>query len=122
MATQREVVDFIKANISVQETSENVFVTAYNLEGGRRQAVIIYVSEVMLVVSSRIAEVGKVSDAKVLEASGPLMPVWRDETHYYTAKSMPLDDIDPSEIHSMIQLTAIFGDKMEQQFGFADEH
>jgi hypothetical protein len=122
MATQKEVADFIKANIAVDEVNENLFVTAYNLDGGRRQAVLILVSELMLVTSSRIAEVGKVSDSKVLEASGPIRPVWKDDEYYYTSKSMPLEDIDPSEIHGMIELTAFVGDELEKELGFSDQH
>lgn len=121
MATQQEVLSYIKSNFNHSDLGDSVITMRFDVGNDRSQMVIVHVMESLIATASPFARVGQITDSQALDASTIMAPVSRTEEFYVTSKSMALETIDAEEIHSILALTCIMADQLEKHFGLEDE-
>jgi hypothetical protein len=121
LATQNEVISFIKSNYTVNQFEENIFGLRFDLGNDRSQMVIVTVVEGMIATSSPFARIGQITDSQALAESSILAPICKFGEFYVTSKSMMLETIDPQEITSIMAITCYAADGLEKKFGHTDE-
>lgn len=74
MATQSEIVNYLKNNFNVQEHSGNVVTLLKSWDDGRSQLVFVLVTDVSVVISSPIAELANVNLVNLIKVVGEQTP------------------------------------------------
>jgi hypothetical protein len=123
MATQQEVVSYIKATFTYKEIEANVFLLPYELENGRSQQIFAYVDDYKIVVSSGFAKVSEITPQQAFDASED--SVWGIKTlgdHYVIRGTAFIADVDPSEILHTFLGVAMTADAAETKLGLSDKY
>lgn len=112
--------DYLKSEYEA-EFDGNVTSFRFDLGGDRSQAIVVMVTEDLLVTSSPFAKTNSINDSQALAKAHAIAPVWKTDDYYMTSKSRTLDGLDPGEITSQMALTCYTADALEKEFGLADE-
>jgi hypothetical protein len=120
MATQNEVIQYLKSTYSeITQDGEN-FTLRFDTGDGRSQLVIISVGENVILAASPFAKTGQITDSQALSASSLAAPVTKTDDYYLVSNGMMIRDIDPSEITFVIEFTTLNADKIEKSLGLGD--
>jgi len=134
MATWEALKSYIHSNYKVREESPNgkMVVMGFDLDGGRHQTVIVsFNGEVAgsqwAEVSTAVAKESQVGLRDLLVRNSDmvcgglaLMEVPDGENLVVFRHAFPLADLDPSEFEGPLQITVLFGDKLEQELTGGD--
>ena len=115
MATQKEVINFIKKNLNSEEVGEASFKIVYDLGDGRTQLLVIYVGEFGMNVSSPFATTEDVTPKQALNAAKDYGLGIGISGKFYEVKAFVLlADLDESEIHTSFDLVTSIADELEE--------
>jgi len=120
LATKNEVIQYLKTTYQDISQSGDMYTVNFNVGEGRTQAVLILVSDSFIVAASAFARVGQITDSQALDASSLATPVTKLDGLYVTTRSMSIQDIDPSEMMFIIELTTTAADGIEKSLGLGD--
>ena len=120
MATQNEIKNFIASTYNV-EFNENTAVINFNVGEGRSQRVLVGVFDLVLSAFSPFAKVGQISDADALSISSAVTPIAKVDEFYGHAAMSPLDNLQPDEVTTLIELVTQFADESEKELGLGDD-
>jgi hypothetical protein len=115
MATQNEVINFIKKNLNSEEVGDSLFKLVYDLGNGRTQMLVVYVGEFGMNVSSPFATTEDVTPKQALNAAKDYGLGIGISGDYYEVKAFVLiADLDESEIHTSFDLVTGIADELEE--------
>ena len=115
MATQKEVINFIKKNLNSEEVGEASFKIVYDLGDGRTQLLVIYVGEFGMNVASPFATTEDVTPKQALNAAKDFGLGIGIRGDFYEVKAFVLlADLDESEIHTSFELVTSIADELEE--------
>jgi hypothetical protein len=115
MATQKEVIAYIKKNLNAEEIGESGFKLLYDLGNGRSQILFVFVGEFGLNVSSPFATTEDVTPKQALNAAKDFGLGIGISGDYYEVKAFVLiADLDESEIHTSFDLVTGIADELEE--------
>jgi hypothetical protein len=121
MASQQEVIDYIKSNFNHETIQEFIVKIQVPLDTGRTQMVYAAVTDDELQVTSPVAWQDKVSADEVLAQNGSMFGVVSVNGAYALKHNTFIEDIDKSEIEKAFIVLAFYADELESALGFDDE-
>jgi len=121
MASQQEVIDYIKSNFNHETIQDFIVEIQVPLDSGRTQMVYAAVTEDELQVTSPVAWQEKVSADEVLAQNGSMFGVVSVNGAYALKHNTFIEDIDKSEIEKAFIVLAFYADGLESALGFDDE-
>lgn len=122
MATQAEVVSFIKSNLKYDQVDETTFKLLYGTSGDRSQLVWVFVWDTTISVLSGFAHTNKVSAERALEvcSTSSIFGMQKMGDMYCLKHVIPLSDVDASELHFGFEWVANGADELEKQLSLND--
>jgi hypothetical protein len=115
MATQKEVISYIKKNLHADEISDSQFKLVYDMGNSRSQIVFVIVGEYGMTILSPFAKTEDVTPKQALNASQDFgLGIGLDGETYVVKTIVPLADLDESEIHTGFDLVTGIADELEQ--------
>lgn len=122
MATQKEIINFIKKNLNPEEVGDSFFKLVYDVGNGRTQMLHVLVLELGMVVSSPFADTEDVTAKQALNAAKEsVLGVGIIGDYYVVRTFVPIADLDESEIHTNFDLVTAIADELEEALGGRDD-
>lgn len=122
MATQNEVLNFIKSNYETEVLSGGDLKLAFDLGEGRSQLAFVDVTEANAQFSSPFATVDDVTAKQALEANAEYSVGMQLIGNWYVIKHVvPLADLDASEVATAFELVANIADMLEKKLVGGDK-
>jgi hypothetical protein len=121
MATQQQVLEFIRTNYKHEPVSETIVKLLVPLSSGRTQMVYAGVTEEELQVTSPVAWQENVSAERVLEANTSMFGIVSVNGAFGLKHNTFLQEINESEIEKAFIVLAVHADELEQTLGLNDE-
>ena len=122
MATQNEVLNFIKSNYEAEVLSGGDLKLVFDLGGGRSQLAFVDVTESNAQFSSPFATVDDVTPKQALEANAEYSVGMQLIGNWYVIKHVvPLADLDASEVSAAFDLVANIADMLETKLVGSDK-
>lgn len=122
MATQNEVLNFIKSNYETEVLSGGDLKLVFDLGGGRSQLAFVDVTESNAQFSSPFATVNDVTAKQALEANAEYSVGMQLIGNWYVIKHVvPLADLDASEVSAAFDLVANIADMLETKLVGGDK-
>ena len=122
MATQNEVLNFIKSNYETEVLSGGDLKLVFDLGGGRSQLAFVDVTESNAQFSSPFATVDDVTPKQALEANAEYSVGMQLIGNWYVIKHVvPLADLDASEVSAAFDLVANIADMLETKLVGGDK-
>jgi hypothetical protein len=120
MATQNEVIQYLKTNYSQLTQDGELYGLRFDAGDGRTQNVVIQVTEKFLLAASAFATTDQITDSQAIGVSSIATPVCKVGNFFMVSNAMMIQDIDPSEIHFVVELTTLRADDLEKSLGLGD--
>lgn len=120
MATQNEVIQYLKTNYSELTQDGELYSLRFASGDGRTQNVVIQVTEKFLLAASAFATTDQLTDSQAIGVSNISTPVCKVGNFFMLSNVMMIQDIDPSEIHFVIEVTTLRADDLEKSLGLGD--
>jgi hypothetical protein len=120
MATQTEVIQYIKSNYRYEEIEPGVYKLVFESGNGRTQTVFAVVKDSWLNVTSPYASVDKITADRALKVNDTIFGTQRYGDYFVLTHVAPLKDIDPSEIKVALGVTAEVADALEAKVSKQD--
>jgi len=122
MATQIEVIYYIKANYRCEELAAGSLKFIFELDGGRSQLVFADVTETVIQYSSPFASINEVTAKQALDANSDYSLGMQIIGDLFVIKHVAfLADLDESEIRGGFQLVANIADALENKLVGGDK-
>ena len=122
MATQNEVLNFIKSNYETEVLSGGDLKLLFDLGEGRSQLAFVDVTELNAQFSSPFATVDDVTAKQALEANAEYSVGMQLIGNWYVIKHVvPLADLDASEVSTAFELVANIADMLEKKLVGGDK-
>jgi hypothetical protein len=122
MATQSEVLNFIKSNYETEVLSGGDLKLVFDLGGGRSQLAFVDVNESNAQFSSPFATLDDVTAKQALEANSEYSVGMQMVGNWYVIKHVvPLADLDASEVSEAFELVANIADMLEKKLVGGDK-
>ena len=122
MATQSEVLNFIKSNYETEVLSGGDLKLVFDLGGGRSQLAFVDVNESNAQFSSPFATLDDVTAKQALEANSEYSVGMQMVGNWYVIKHVvPLADLDASEVSEAFELVTNIADMLEKKLVGGDK-
>jgi len=123
MATQAEVAQFLKSNYQCEEIGENIFQFMFTFTDGRSQIVHVGILEDSMRVTSPFASRDDLNLNQAFNASrGALFGLSTTGNYWVLTNTVPIADIDPSEIQWCLQEVSASADNIEESSTGVDQY
>jgi hypothetical protein len=120
MATQNEVIQYLKTNYPELTQDGELYSLRFASGDGRTQNVVIQVTEKFLLAASAFATTDQLTDSQAIGVSNIATPVCKVGNFFMVSNVMMIQDIDPSEIQFVIEVTTLRADDLEKSLGLGD--
>lgn len=123
MASQSEVLSFIKNNYPSENVNENMVKVVISWNDGRSQLVFAHVlpDATAMEVASPFGTMDAMSAEQAINANDSMFGVGVVGDWYALKHVVPIADIDQSEMDVAFKLLAETADELEKKLGFGDK-
>jgi hypothetical protein len=120
MATQADVMNYIKNNYDYTNIAGGVLKLTFGSENGRSQLVFAYVGDAFLETYSPFATTDQITASQAFAANSSVFGLGLFENLYCLKQATLLESVDPEEIEVAFNTLAGVADGLEKNLGLGD--
>lgn len=121
MATMAETISYIKENYRCKQEGDSLLLDDFVTDGGRTQMVHVRMFDALMCVSSPFATTDAITAEQAISAAeSEILGITRVGSFYAVMHTVPLADLDPSEVNAAFVLVTSTADDLEKGLGLGD--